>query len=335
MKLDGSITDVPGIKVGHADNPHALTGCTVILCEEGAVAGVDQHGGAPGTRETDLLRPMHLVEKAHAVLLSGGSAFGLDAAGGVMRYLEENGIGVDTGVVRVPIVPAAILFDLDLGESAVRPDSEMGYQACLNASTLPVRQGNAGAGMGARVGTMLGIEWAVKSGIGCASIDLDESVVLGAIFAVNAFGDVIDPETNQILAGARLKNEKTAGMKQTDYFANTLEIMRSQAGKENFKYFSSKNTVVGVLATNVELNVEQVNKLAQTAQDGLARVIRPAHTMFDGDTIFALSIGNIQLDANIVQAFAAEVTASAILNAVRYAEPAGGLPAASKFLDVR
>jgi L-aminopeptidase/D-esterase-like protein len=276
MKLDGSITDVPGIKVGHADNPHALTGCTVILCEEGAVAGVDQHGGAPGTRETDLLRPMHLVEKAHAVLLSGGSAFGLDAAGGVMRYLEENGIGVDTGVVRVPIVPAAILFDLDLGES----------------------------------------------------------VVLGAIFAVNAFGDVIDPETNQILAGARLKNEKTAGMKQTDYFANTLEIMRSQAGKENFKYFSSKNTVVGVLATNVELNVEQVNKLAQTAQDGLARVIRPAHTMFDGDTIFALSIGNIQLDANIVQAFAAEVAASAILNAVLHAEPAGGLPAASKFLDV-
>jgi len=329
MKLDGCITDVPGIKVGHAEDTSALTGCTVVLCEQGAVAGVDQRGGAPGTRETDLLRPMHLVEKIHAVLLSGGSAYGLNAASGVMRYLEEKGIGLDAGVARVPIVPAAILFDLDIGDPSVRPDAALGYQACQNASADPIRQGNVGAGTGARVGTILGVNQAMKSGIGCASVELGEGVILGAIFAVNAFGDVIDPDTNRIIAGARSVTAEPHESHQEGYFANTLEIMQAEIGRQIFKFITSRNTIIGVLATNASLNVEGANKLAQMAQDGIGRTIRPAHTMFDGDTVFALSCGDLDIDVNIVQAYAAEVTASAVLNAVQSATPAGGLPAAT------
>ena len=200
--MNNTMTAVPGIRVGHAQNDEALTGCTVILCEDGAVGGVDQRGGAPGTRETDLLRPMHLVEKVHAILLTGGSAFGLDAATGVMRYLEERKIGFNVGVGRVPIVPAAVLFDLALGRADVRPDAAMGYQACEQAATTAVAEGNVGAGCGASVGKILGMGQAMKSGLGTASIDLG-GVIVGAIVAVNAFGDVIDPETNRIIAGAR------------------------------------------------------------------------------------------------------------------------------------
>jgi L-aminopeptidase/D-esterase-like protein len=327
-KRYNSITDIPGIRVGHAQNDQALTGCTVILCEAGAVGGVDQRGGAPGTRETDALRPMHLVEKVHAVLLAGGSAFGLDAAGGVMRYLEARGAGFNTGVAHVPIVPAAILFDLAIGTADVRPDAEMGYQACLNASVNPPAQGNAGAGCGATVGKILGMGQAMKSGIGTASMDAGGGIQVGAIVAVNAFGDIIDPNTTQIIAGARPLEKGPIRIGAPGAFANTLEVMKTLAGRLVLDFASRGNTVIGVVATNGRLTKEEANKVAQMAQDGLARVVRPAHTMLDGDTIFTLATGSRKADVNTVGAYAAEVFEIAILNAVRSAKPAGGLPSA-------
>ncbi len=328
MKINNRITDVPGIKVGHAHNEEAITGVTVVLCEKGAVGGVDQRGGAPGTRETDALHPMHLVQKVHAVVLSGGSAFGLDSAGGVVRYLEERGVGFDVRVARVPIVPAAILFDLNIGRADIRPDAPMGYQACLKARADEVQSGNVGAGIGATVGKILGIGQAMKAGIGTASMEIGGGVVVGALVAVNAFGDVIDPANNRILAGARSLQKGPIKIGAEEYFANTLEVMRSLVGKTILKFAAGENTVIGVVATNAELNKEQANKVAQMAQDGLARAIRPAHTMLDGDTIFALSTGNKPVDVNTVGAFAAEVFTQAILNAVLSAEPLAGLPAA-------
>ena len=330
MPLNNSITDVPGIRVGHAHDGEALTGCTVILCEEGAVGGVDQRGGAPGTRETDPLQPMHLVEKAHAVVLAGGSAFGLDAATGVVRYLEERGVGFEVGVARVPIVPAAILFDLAIGRADVRPDATMGYQACVNASSDPPAQGSVGAGMGATVGKILGIDRAMKSGIGTASMAIGDRLVVAAIVAVNAFGDVVDPEIGQIIAGAREHRETPGHADSPPLFSNTLEVMKSmsQDGRPMFSRQNDVNTVIGVVATNARLNKEHTNKVAQMAHDGLARTIRPAHTMFDGDTIFALATGQHEADVNIIGAFAAEVFAETIMNGVRAAGSVGGLPAA-------
>jgi L-aminopeptidase/D-esterase-like protein len=330
MSMNNAITDVPGIMVGQVEDLDALTGCSVVICKDGAVGGVDQRGGAPGTRETDLLGPMHLVQKVHAVLLAGGSAFGLDAASGVMRYLEEQGIGFNTGVVKVPIVPAAILFDLAIGNPAVRPDAEMGYQACLAASHEPPNEGNAGAGTGATVGKILGQAGAMKSGIGTASRDLGGSAVVGALVAVNPLGDVIDPQSGEIVAGTRPAKVGpiTVGGKGT--FADTLEVMLGMAGKMALGFASRGNTVIGVVATNVRLNKEEANKVAQMAHDGLARTIRPAHTMLDGDTLFALSTGKANVDVNIVGAYAAEVVAEAILRAVRAAESAGGLPSAKE-----
>jgi len=314
-----AITDVPGIKVGHAQDEEALTGCTVILCEAGAVGGVDQRGGAPGTRETDLLRPMHLVDKVHAVVLSGGSAFGLDAASGVVHYLEEQGVGFDTGVARVPIVPAAVLFDLDVGRADVRPDAAMGYQACLNASAGPPAEGNVGAGTGARVGNVLGIGQAMKAGIGTAGLEIAAGLVVGVIVAVNAFGDVVDPDSGRIIAGAR---SPQGG------FADTLAVLRMLAGQMSGRG-AGGNTVIGVVATNARLTKEGANKVAQMAHDGLGRAIRPAHTMFDGDTIFSLATGELEADASVVGAFAAEVFAQAVVRAVRAARSAAGLPTAS------
>lgn len=312
-----TLTAVPSIRVGHATDAAGLTGCTVVLCERGAVGGVDQRGGAPGTRETDLLRPMHLVEKVHAVLLAGGSAFGLAAADGVMRYLEEHNIGFDTRVARVPIVPAAILFDLDLGDPKARPNAEMGYRACQAASREPVAEGNVGAGSGASAGKILGIKRATKSGLGSAAIDLGGGLVVGALVAVNPFGDVVDPTTGEILAGVR-KSE-------ADQFADTMSVMRSLVGKAILRFAS--NTVIGVVATNGKLTKEQANKVAQMAQDGVARAVRPAHTLFDGDTIFALSTGGKPANVNLVGAYAAEMVAQAIVRAVRAAKGAGGIPA--------
>lgn len=322
----GSITDVPGIKVGHEQDMTALTGCSVIMCEGGAIAGVDQRGGAPGTRETDLLRPMHLVEKVHAILLAGGSAFGLDAASGVMRYLEEHKVGYDVRVARVPIVPAAILFDLEVGSSSVRPDAEMGYRACHNTSASASSQGNVGAGTGASVGKIYGIQHAMKGGIGTASMHLGGGVIIGALIAVNTFGDVLDPSANRLIAGVR-------DAKGT--LANTLAIMQTFKGRTILRLASQHNTVIGAVATNAKLTREQVNKVAQTSQNGLAQTLRPAHTMFDGDTIFALATGQKSIDVNIMAAFAPEVVARAILNGIKSAEPLGGLPSArsAKFIE--
>jgi L-aminopeptidase/D-esterase-like protein len=329
MKRPLSITSIAGLRVGHAQDETALTGVTVVLCEAGAVGGVDQRGGAPGTRQTDALTPMHLVDRVHAIVLSGGSAFGLDAASGVVRYLEERGVGFDVRVARVPIVPSAILFDLGIGRADIRPGADMGYAACLNASDGYPAEGNVGAGTGATVGKVLGIERAMKSGLGCARIEINASIIVIAICAVNAFGDIIDPSKGEIIAGARKSDRAQPGASPEELFANTLDVMKSMAGQATMRFGRREDTVIGVVATNAALSKEGIGKVAQMAQDGLARTVRPAHTMLDGDTIFALSIGDEQADVNIVGAFAAEAFAQAVLRAVRTALPAGGLPSIS------
>jgi L-aminopeptidase/D-esterase-like protein len=326
MNKMNAITDVRGIEVGHAQDEEALTGCTVILCRKGAVAGVDVRGGAPGTRETDLLDPVNLVEKVHAVVLAGGSAYGLDAASGVMRYLEEKKIGFNTGVARVPIVPAAILYDLNIGRADVRPDSAMGYRAAALASSAAPAEGNAGAGMGASVGKMFGVGLAMKAGIGTASMDIGGGVVVGALVAVNAWGDVIDPQTNQILAGLRSGKVGPLRVGKKDHFADTLAMLKSSVGRGVLGLASRANTVIGVIATNAKLTKAQATKVAQMAQDGIARTIRPAHTMLDGDVIFALATGAKGANVSIVGAFAAEVMAEAVTRTVRAAASAGSLP---------
>jgi L-aminopeptidase/D-esterase-like protein len=326
MKRTDSITDIPGILVGHAQNEEALTGCTVVICERGAIAGVDQRGGAPGTRETDALRPMHLVEKAHAIMLAGGSAFGLDAASGAMRYLEEKAVGYRTMAGKVPIVASAILYDLAIGSSKVRPDADMGYRACAAASSAAPAEGNAGAGCGCSVGKIFGMHFAMKSGIGTASVDCGSGIFVGALVAVNAFGDVVEDGSGSILAGARSIRKGIVRLGRTVPFANTMEVMRSLSGRLIMKAAGGGNTVIGVVATNAKLSKAGANKMAQMAQDGIARTIRPAHTMLDGDTLFALATGNREADVSLVGAFAAEAVTRAILKAVRAAQAAGGLP---------
>ncbi len=327
MRFSNSITDVPGILVGHADDPIALTGCTVIICEKGAVAGVDQRGGAPGTRETDALRPMHLVQNIHAVLLSGGSAFGLDAAAGVMVHLEKKGIGVDTGVARVPIVGAAVIFDLAVGNPSIRPTPEMAALACANASANPPATGNVGVGMGATVGKALGMQYCMKGGVGSASVHLNGGVVVGAIMAVNPYGDVIDPQTRTIIAGTRTMEKGPLRIGRGGYFADTMSVMETIAEKNPLRLFSTHNTVIGVVATNAKLSKNEASKIAQMAQNGIAMAIRPAHTMFDGDTIFCMSTGSKKTDVNLIGACAAEVVARAIVDAVRSAHSLPGIPA--------
>ncbi|MFY9313253.1 MAG: P1 family peptidase [Tepidanaerobacteraceae bacterium] len=303
-----SITDVKGIKVGHAQDMVAATGCTVIVCQEGAVGGVDVRGGAPGTRETDLLKPQNLVEKVHAVYLSGGSAFGLDGASGVMRYLEEHGIGFDTGVAKVPIVPAAVIFDLSIGDSKKRPDFKMGYEACLRAVDINDAMGNVGAGTGATVGKFLGDEFSMKGGLGTASVKVGKLVV-GALVVVNCLGDVIDPDTGQIIAGA-LNKDKTG-------FADIMELIRrGVSGKESI----GRNTTIGVVATNAMLSKAAANKVASMAHNGLSRTIRPVHTMYDGDTIFCMATGKVESDISIVGTLAADIMSKAVVRAVERAE---------------
>ena len=326
MKLKNAITDVSGIQVGHAQNDEALTGCTVILCRKGAVAGVDVRGGAPGTRETDLLDPINRVEKVHAVVLAGGSAFGLDAANGVMRYLEEQKIGFNTGVAKVPIVPSAILFDLGIGHAHIRPDSAMGYGAAASASAGAPAEGNVGVGSGASVGKMFGSSLSMKSGVGTASMDIGGGVVIGALMAVNAWGDVMDPQNGQILAGLRSGKVGPLRVGKKEAFADTVSMMKSPVGRGVLGLASRSNTVIGVVATDAKLTKAQATKVAQMAQDGIARTIRPAHTMLDGDVIFALSTGTKKADVSAIGAFAAEAVAAAILRAVKMAAPAGGLP---------
>lgn len=314
--INHTLTAVDGIRVGHAHNLTGPTGCTVILCPPKTVGGVDQRGGAPGTRETDLLRPMHMVEHVNAVLLTGGSAYGLDAAGGVMHYLETHHIGFDVQVGVVPIVPAAVIFDLDLGDPTIRPDADMGFAACGNASADPVAEGCVGAGTGARVGGLTGPGFRCKSGVGSAAVDLDDGLIVAALFVVNAVGDVVD-EDGTILAGSRTPPDG-------DQFVGAMQMLPALARMDTG---GRSNTVIGVVATNGALSKEAANKVAQMAHDGLARAVRPAHTMLDGDTIFALATGTAgPANVTVIGAFAAEVTAQAIRRAVRAATPLAGLP---------
>jgi len=327
MELNNSITDIPGIEVGQAQDDEALTGCTVILCRKGAVGGVDVRGSAPGTRETDLLNPINLVDKVHAVVLAGGSAFGLDAASGVMKYLAEKNVGFGYKEMRVPIVPSAILFDLGLGKSARHPDAEMGYTAASAAQSGPVVEGNVGAGTGASVGKIFGMVGAMKSGLGTASIQIGGGIIVGAIVAVNSFGDVLDQATGQIIAGARPAKIGPLKLGGSGPFADSIKVMKTLAGRTILNFASKGNTVIAVVGTNGRFDKAQATKIAQMANDGIARAIRPSHTMLDGDTIFALATGQIKADVSIVGAYAAEVLAQAINRAVQAAKPAGGLPA--------
>jgi L-aminopeptidase/D-esterase-like protein len=320
----GAITDVSGVKVGHFTDQRRPTGCTVIICEEGAVAGVDVRGAAPGTRETNLLDPINTVQQVHAVVLSGGSAFGLDTATGVTRYLEERGIGYPTGVARVPIVPAAILFDLSLGDPKIRPDAEAGYKACKAATASAPAEGDVGAGAGATVGKLFGMKRAMKSGIGTATIRLNDgktSLTIGAIVAVNAVGDVFDHKTGRIIAGARTADGKAL-------LGSMDAILRGEALPQSL---GGTATTIGVVATDVKLDKVQATKVAQMAHDGLARAINPIHTASDGDTIFALSTGKSLRAANVtlIGALAAEATARAVVRAVRAAKGIEGLPSAT------
>lgn len=318
INMHDDITDIPGLRVGHDTNIEAGTGCTVILCDTPAIGGVDVRGGAPATRETDLLHPMHLVEEVHAIVLAGGSAYGLDAASGVMRFLEEQNIGFDVGVARVPIVPAAALFDLAFGSSSVRPDATSGYRACLQASPNPVEQGNAGAGTGATVGKMFGPAFCMKGGLGSASTRLDDGTLIGAIVAVNALGDIIDPQTQQVIAGAR---NPIGGFIASNPFGNTT---------------------IAIVATSASLPKTAINKVAQMAHNGLAQTIRPAHTMFDGDTVFALALGpqlatrpdqaTLASQVSMIGAAAATTLARAIIKAIRNATALHGVPAAHSSL---
>lgn len=313
---NNTLTAVPGIRVGHATDVQAATGCTVILCPPKTVGGVDQRGGAPGTRETDLLRPLHLVEHVNAIVLAGGSAFGLAAADGTMRYLEEQGQGYSAGQGHVvPIVPAAILFDLDIGDGKTRPDARMGYDAASAATDAPVGQDNIGAGTGCRVGALLGNAFATKGGLGSAAIWLDEELVVAALCAVNPIGDVLN-EDGSILAGLRDPSNP-------DRFIGVLNAMRAQARLTP----AQSNTVIGVVATNALLTKDGANKVAQMAHDGLARAINPAHTVYDGDTIFALATGQIAAEISVIGAFAAEAMAQAIRNGARAATSLAGVRA--------
>ena len=318
MDTDG-ITGVAGIRVGHYTDTKAATGCTVVLCENGAVGGVDVRGSAPGTRETDLLRPTNLVSKVHAVLLSGGSLFGLEAAGGVVRYLEERGVGIEFGGFTIPIVPAAILFDLGVVTGAVRPGPDEGYTACQNASSGIVTEGSVGAGTGATVGNLLGRERAVKGGIGTAIVDLGQGLVVGAIVAVNAVGGIFDPDTGALVAGPRREDGAT--------MHDSMELITSP-GFARGSPIGPTNTTLGVVATNARLNKEQVNKLASVAHDGLAMAVRPAHTMSDGDTMFALATGALDQPADMDRLCAASTlcVSRAIVRGVRKAEGIGGVP---------
>ncbi len=315
-KLD--LTAIAGIRVGHWTNLEAATGCTVVLCPEGAVAGVDVRGSAPATRETDLLNPTCLVDRVHAILLAGGSAFGLSAADGVMRWLEERGHGFRAGSLRVPIVPAAALFDLNLGRSDVRPDGAAGYACCQSASQGPVPEGNVGAGTGATSGKLLGPQWATKSGLGTAGRRLPSGLTVAALAVANPLGDVVDPYSAKVLAGTRLPDGTG--------FADSLRI--GVARERLSPDLPGANTTLAVVATDAGLSKSQAAKVAQMAQAGLARVLRPSHTPFDGDTVFSLSLGERSADLSLLGALAAELVSQAIVSGILAAQPCAGLPSA-------
>ena len=309
------LTDIPGIRVGHASDFDALTGCTAILCEAGATGGVDIRGSASGTQEIEVLNPGHVTDKVHAILLAGGSAFGLEAAAGVRRYLASQKVGFAFGGQHIPIVPAAILFDLDIGKPGVHPNVAMGEAAAAAATTDPVKEGCVGAGTGATIGKLFGMRRAMKSGIGSSTVTLPGGVLVSALVAVNALGDIRDPATGKLVAGARKA-------------ADSSELADSQAEILRGTVIGGGrgNTTIGVVATNAKLNKVQANKLAQFASLGVARTIYPVNTMADGDTTFALSLGELQADINTLGVAAAEAMVQSILRAVRLAKTMGGLP---------
>ena len=314
-----TLTAVPGIKVGHHTLTERPTGCTVILTEAGATAGVDVRGAAPGTRETDLLNPVNSVQQIYGLVLAGGSAFGLDAASGVMRYLDERNIGFKVGAANVPIVPSAILMDLGVGNPKIRPTAECGYSAAQGASTSVVLEGNVGAGAGATIGKTGGMGRAMKGGIGSAALIMSDGTIVAAMVAINAVGDVIDPSTGKVIAGVRTPDGKG--------LADARVQLRAGAQAQSL---IGGNTTLGVIATNVVLTKTQATKVAQMAQDGYARAISPVHTPADGDTIFALATGAKTGNADVMRigALAAEVMADAIVRAARQATGIPGYPAA-------
>lgn len=311
---EGFLTDVNGIKLGHAEDKLALTGTSVVLCEDGFTAGVDVRGAGPGTRETDLLRAENLVQNVHAVFLTGGSAYGLDVGGGIMKFLEEKNIGFDVGVGIVPIVPGAVLFDLALGDSKVRPDFNMGYAAAKNASEKDETMGNFGAGCGASVGKILGNDFAMKSGVGQSSIKVGDLVV-SSIVALNALGDIFDYEAGKRIAGVYDRKNKK--------FLDTCALYEKSL--KDYNQFSPVNTTISVIATNAKLTKANCNKISQMAHDGYGRSINPVHTMNDGDTIFTLASGEVETDINLVGILAAKTISRSIANAIYSAESAGGL----------
>ena len=326
--VNDTITAVPGLLVGHWTDAGAATGCTVVLCQEGAVASADVRGGAPGTRETDLLRPGTLVERVHAVLLSGGSAFGLDAAAGVMRWLAERGKGFPTPGGVVPIVAGAVLFDLSLGRGDVRPDAASGYAACEAASAAPPALGSVGAGTGATVAKALGVERALKGGAGSAAEVTRDGLIVGALVAVNCFGEVADPDSGCVVAGPRGEDRR---------FADTLEVLRTKPPLVPFG--AGPNSTIGVVATNAALTKSDCYRLAVMAQAGLARTIRPVYTPVDGDTIFALAtgagVGGGPLDVLRLGALAARAVERAVLRAVSEATGLAGVPSATEWARTR
>jgi L-aminopeptidase/D-esterase-like protein len=324
MKRPTAITDIPGIRVGHASDFKALTGCTVLLCEEGATGGVDIRGTAAGTRQIDALTLLHLVEKIHAILLAGGSAFGLDAAGGVMAYLEERGKGFDVVKTKIPIVPTAVIFDFGIGDYRVRPDRPMGYQACLNASRK-VEEGSVGVGTGATVGKLFTVERAMKGGVGTSSIRGPNGLIVGALVVVNAFGDVILPNSNKVFVGARKS-------KQSLQLANSSKQMREGVTRKEFGTVplsdaSVFNTTLGIIATNANFSKKEIHQVAQIAHSGLAKVISPLHSTFDGDLIFAISYGKKKADVNTVGLLGEATLIEAVERAVREADGFGVIPA--------
>lgn len=312
---------LPGFRIGHASDFRGLTGCTVILCEGGAVCGVDIRSSAAGTRELAPCLPGHLVEHVHAIFLTGGSAFGLDAAAGVMQYLESRGVGFPAGRSRVPIVPGAVIFDLNVGSAKARPDSMMAKRACRNAS-VEVAEGLVGAGIGATVGKLFGVEQATKGGVGFASLTFSGGVIVQALAVVNAFGDVVDPASGKVLAGARASRDSS------EFVGTAEQMFRGKVRKSS----GGTNTTLAVVMTNAGLTKLQATKVAEMAHDGLARAIRPVHTMFDGDLVFVLSLGQKRADLNTLGTAAAEVTARAIVRAVRVAKGLGGVPSMQQLL---
>ena len=316
------ITEIENIRIGHAQDMEHATGCTVIICENGAPAGVDVRGGGPASRETELLRPVADCTGIHALLLSGGSAFGLDAAGGVMEYLEERNIGFDVGITKVPLVCESCLFDLNVANHRIRPDKKMGYEACIQSEQNQPAMGNVGAGTGASVGKLGGIQTAMKSGLGMYAVQLGD-LKIGAIVAVNALGDVYDYKTGKRLAGMRTNDGK-------DWADSEQVLYKLYNQKKNLFH---QNTTIGAIITNAKFDKTHMNKIAAMAQNGYARSIRPVHTTADGDSIYALSVGEIEADLNVTGTLAAQVMAEAIKNAVLEAKPAYGLPAAQNILS--